>query len=153
MRIKADVEVLQQIPVFANSDEAHLQLLSFSAKQVELEAGSILFQKGMQAGAVYLVIEGKAEIYEDAEGAGEVIATAERGALLGEVSMVANSAYRVTVKTVSPFKAKRIERDLMLRMIAEFPEFGLGIMRNVALQLGRSLESLKELMPLFQAPA
>jgi CRP-like cAMP-binding protein len=153
MRVKADVEALQQIPLFANSDDVHLQLLSFSAKQVELEAGSVLFQKGVQGAAAYLVVEGTAEIYEDAEGNGHVIATAESGALLGEVSMIANVAYRVTVKAASTFKAKRIERDLILRLAAEFPEFGTSIMRNLALRLGRSVESLKEIAPLFQTQA
>lgn len=150
MRVKADVEVLQQIPLFADSDAVHLQLLSFSAKRVDLEAGSVLFQKGAVGAAAYLVLKGTAEIYEDAEAAGKVVATAESGALLGELSMIGNVAYGVTVKTASAFTAKRIDRDLFIRLAAEFPEFGTGIMRNIAVRLGRSVGALKDLRPLFQ---
>jgi CRP-like cAMP-binding protein len=151
MRVKADVEVLQQIPLFANSEAAHLQLLAFSSRQVELEPGGILFQKGAVGGSAYLLLTGAAEVYENQEGSGRIVATAESGALLGELAMIANVAYGVTVRAASVLSAKRIERDLFLRLVAEFPEFGAAIMRNVALRLGRSVEALKDIRPLFQA--
>jgi CRP-like cAMP-binding protein len=150
MRVKADVEVLKQIPLFTNSDAVHLQLLAFSSKRVDLEPGRILFQKGSSGAAAYLVLEGTAEIYEDAAATGKVVATAESGALLGELSMIANVAYGVTVKTTSAFAAKRFDREVFMRLTSEFPEFGMGVMRNIAVRLGRSIEGLKELTPLFQ---
>ena len=150
MRSRPDIEVLRQIPLFAGTDDIHLKFLSFSAKRVELEKGSVLFQKGTEGAAAYLVLAGTAEIYEDAEAAGRVVATAESGALLGELSMIANVAYGVTVKTASDFAAKRIDRDLFIRMAGEFPEFGMGIMRNIAERLGRSAGAFKGLRPLFQ---
>lgn len=150
MRSRPDIEVLRQIPLFAGTDDLHLKFLSFSAKRVELETGCVLFQKGTEGAAAYLVLTGTAEIYEDAEAAGRVVATAESGALLGELSMIANVAYGVTVKTASDFAAKRIDRDLFIRMAGEFPEFGMGIMRNIAERLGRSAGAFKELRPFFQ---
>jgi CRP-like cAMP-binding protein len=151
MRIKADVELLQQIPLFANSEAGHLQLLSFSAQQVELERGRILFRKGEQGAAAYLVLAGAVEVFADEQAQGEVIATAEGGALLGELSMIANAAYGVTVKTASALRAKKIDRSLFIRLAAEFPEFGMGVMRNIALRLGRSVARLDALRPLFHA--
>jgi hypothetical protein len=35
-------------------------------------------------------------------------------------------------------------------MAGEFPEFGMGIMRNIAERLGRSAGAFKELRPFFQ---
>jgi CRP-like cAMP-binding protein len=149
MRVKADVELLQQIPLFANSEAIHLQLLSFSAQHVELERGSILFRKGEQGAAAYLVLEGAVEVFADEQAEGEVIATAEGGALLGELSMIANAAYGVTVKTASLLKAKKIDRGLFIRLAGEFPEFGMGVMRNIALRLSRSVARLDALRPIF----
>jgi CRP-like cAMP-binding protein len=151
MRARADVELLQQIPLFADSEAVHLQLLAFSAPQVELEKGSILFRKGDQGAAAYLVLEGAAEVFADEAAAGEVIATAEGGALLGELSMIANAAYGVTVRTASALRAKRIDRGLFIRLAAEFPEFGMGVMRNIALRLSRSVHRLDSLRPLFHS--
>jgi CRP-like cAMP-binding protein len=151
MRVMTDIEVLRQIPLFAESDAVHLQLLSFSSERVDFNPGSILFQKGTVGAAAYFVLDGTAEIYEDAEAAGNVVATAESGALLGGLSMIAEVAYGVTVKTTSSFTAKRIDRDLFIRLAAEFPDFGLGIIRNIAVRLGRSVEALREIKPLFQS--
>jgi CRP-like cAMP-binding protein len=150
MRVKADVEVLQQNPLFANSDTAHLQLLAFSSKQVEVETGGILFQKGTAGGAAYLVLKGAVEVYENEEGSGRIVATAESGALLGELAMIANVAYGVTVKAAGALTAKRIDREMFMRLVAEFPEFGAAIMRNIAWRLGQSIELFKEVRPLFQ---
>jgi len=151
MRVKADVRVLQQIPLFADSDAGHLQLLSFASKRVELEKGSILFQKGTTGAAAYLVLEGTAEVYDTTEASGDVVATAESGALLGELSMIANVAYGVTVKTASTFAAQRIDRELFLRVAGEFPEFGAGILRKLASRLGLSVQAIAMVQPLFQA--
>ena len=151
MRVKADVRVLQQIPLFADSDAGHLQLLTFASKRVELEKGSILFQKGTTGAAAYLVLEGTAEIYDTAEAMGDVVATAESGALLGELSMIANVDYGVTVKTASAFAAQKIDRELFLRVAAEFPEFGAGILRKLAARVVMSIQSITTVRPLFQA--
>jgi CRP-like cAMP-binding protein len=101
MQVKADVRVLQQIPLFEDSDAGHLQLLSFASKRVELEKGSILFQKGTTGAAAYLVLEGTAEVYDTTEASGDVVATAESGALLGELSMIANVAFSASRRGVS----------------------------------------------------
>ena len=151
MRVKADVRVLRQIPLFSDSEEGHLQLLSFASQRIELEKGALLFRKGAQGGAAYLVLEGTAEVYDNPDAEGDVVATAEGGALLGELSMIANVAYGVTVKTTSAFAAQRIDRDLFLRVTAEFPEFGLGILRRLATRLGISVEALTTVRPLFQS--
>jgi CRP/FNR family cyclic AMP-dependent transcriptional regulator len=151
MQVKAEVELLQQIPLFANSDAVHLQFLAFSSRSVSLAAGGFLFRKGDKDAAAYLLLKGTAEIYDDAEGKGEVVATSEAGSLLGELSMIADAAYGVTVRATSALTAKRIDRELFIRLAAEFPEFGQSIMRNVAVRMDRSIHSLNELKMIFQS--
>jgi CRP-like cAMP-binding protein len=151
MRVKADVRVLQRIPLFADSEAGHLQLLSFASKRIELEKGSILFRKGTSGAAAYLILEGTAEVYESPEASGDVVATAESGALLGELSMIADVAYGVTVKTASLFAAQKIDRDLFLRVVSEFPEFGTAILQKLAARLDLSMEALSRVRPLFQS--
>ncbi len=45
MRVKADVEVLKQIPLFAGCEDAHLQVLAFSSTRVELPARTSAVQE------------------------------------------------------------------------------------------------------------
>jgi CRP/FNR family cyclic AMP-dependent transcriptional regulator len=148
-RVKADAEILSQIPLFAGAEAAHLQLLAFTSTRVELEAEQILFRKGDKGAAAYLVLEGKAEVYDNAEGTGNVVATIESGALLGELSMIADIPYAVTVKTVSAFAAQRIERNIFVRVATEFPEFGERVMRNLAKKVETSAAAFRSAKPLF----
>lgn len=150
MRVKADVDILRQIPLFAGCEPAHLQLLSFSSKRVELGANRILIKKGTKGGAAYLVLEGTAEVFENANAAGSVVATVEGGALLGELAMIADLPYGLTVKTTSAFAAQRIERDLFLRVASEFPEFAMQVIRNMNGKLDQSVQALGSVKRLFE---
>ncbi len=72
-------------------------------------------------------------------GAGSVVARIDSRVFLGELSMIIDAAYSITVKAASTLAAQRIERDLFLRVAAEFPEFSLQVMKNLSGKLGRSM--------------
>lgn len=150
MRVKADVDILRQIPLFAGTDPAHLQLLSFSSNRTEIETGRILLRQGDRGSAAYLVLDGAAEVYEDPDAAGTIVATIERGAFIGELSMVADLPYGVTVKTVSPVAAQRIDSKLFLRVVAEFPEFGALIVRNMTGKLYNTAAAFDHVKCMFE---
>jgi CRP-like cAMP-binding protein len=150
MRVKADVEILEQIPLFAGCEKAHLQILAFSSTRVQLPEGRLLFKKGTQGAAGFVILEGGADVYDDAHGAGDVVARIEGRAFLGELSMITDAAYTVTVRTASALAAQRIERDLFLRVATEFPEFSLRVMKNLSGKLGRSVAQLTEVKHLFE---
>ena len=148
MRVKADVEILEQIPLFAGCDKAHLQILAFSSTRLQLPEGDILFRKGTQGAAGFVVLEGEADLYDDL-GSGHVVARIGGGAFLGELSMITNAPYGVTVRTASELAAQRIERDLFFRVAAEFPEFSLKVMQNLSGKLGQTVARFREIQHLF----
>ena len=149
MRIQADVEILEQIPLFAGCDKAHLQILAFSSTRVQLPQGRLLFKKGTQGEAGFVILEGAANVYDDVHGAVNLVARVDGRAFLGELSMITNAAYPATVRAASELAAQRIERELFLRVAAEFPEFSLKVMKNLSGKLDRSVAQLKEVKHLF----
>jgi CRP-like cAMP-binding protein len=149
MQIKADVEILEQIPLFAGCDRAHLQILAFSSSRIEVEDGRFLIRKGTHGAAGFVILEGEADVFEDAHGAGRVMARIGGRTFLGELSMITDAAYAVSVRAAGPLVAQRIERDLFLRIAAEFPEFGLRVAKNLSGKLGQSISALKAVRPLF----
>ncbi len=149
MRVKADVQMLKQIPLFAGCQDTHLQVLAFSSDRVEIPEGRLLLKKGTRGAAGFVVLEGEAEVYDDANGAGNVLARIGTCVFLGELSMITDAAYGITVKAVSMLAAQRIERELFLRVAAEFPEFSLQVMENLSSKLGRSMAELGEVRGRF----
>ena len=65
MNLTKDVEVLRDIPLFANVKPAKLKLLAFTSERLEYLSGDELFHQGDYGDAGYIILEGKADILVD----------------------------------------------------------------------------------------
>lgn len=141
MSVRADVETFRDIPIFAECDPVHLQLLSFSAVRESHDTGDAVIRQGGQDNAAYLILSGHVELSSAEAGP---FGTAGPGALLGEVAMIGASPYSGTAIALEPVTVARIDRELFMRVAAEFPEFGAAVYRALARKLERSVHALAE---------
>lgn len=139
MSVRADIDTFRNIPIFSECDPVHLQLLAFSAVRQAYESGDAVIRQGGQDAAAYLILSGSVDL--STREAGHV-GTAGPGALLGEVAMIGGSAYSSTGIAAEPVSAVRIDRELFMRVAAEFPEFGAAVFRALARKLEGSVSEL-----------
>ncbi len=117
----------------------HLQLLAFSSVREAYDTGDAVIRQGAQDAAAYLILSGSVELSTAEAGR---FGSAGPGALLGEVSMIGGSPYSSTGIALEPVTAARIDRELFMRVAAEFPEFGAAVFRALARKLERSVSEL-----------
>lgn len=141
MRVKSEAELLRQVPLFADADPAHLQIIAFAAPPVDVLPGAMLCQAGDSAPAAFLILSGTAEILS---ADGGLIGTAGPGAFIGERTLLSGAPLAVSLKAVDALKAVRIEHSLVMRVAGEFPEFAQGMARALSERLDATLEALKE---------
>jgi CRP/FNR family cyclic AMP-dependent transcriptional regulator len=144
MSVRSHVEILRRVPLFADADIVHLQVLAFATEVVELPPGQFLFREGERAGAAYLILEGEAHVSRREERAQSVVATPERSALVGELTMLADTPCYASVRATSPIKAIRIPRDLFYRVAQEFPGFAAHVARAMTRRLEGTMADLRE---------
>lgn len=147
MSTRREIELLCQVPLFADIDPVQLQVLVFSAQRVEFAAEETLFAAGDLAGAGHLVLNGQGEVLRPKGGEGlepACVATVDAGAFLGEMAMIANLPAAVTVRAQTPMQVLRIGHDLFLRVCGEFPEIGAKVLEALAHRLETSMEELRE---------
>jgi CRP-like cAMP-binding protein len=145
MSVRADADTLRSIPIFSDCEPVHLQLLAFSAVRQELAAGELLVKQGLRGQAAYLILSGRADLTSgDAH-----IGWAGPGAMLGEVAMIADTAYAVSARASEPLSAARIDRALFMRLAAEYPEFGRAVFDALARKLDHSMGELGEVRTAF----
>jgi CRP-like cAMP-binding protein len=65
MTLTKDVEVLRNIPLFAKLEPATLKLLAFTSDRLRYLSGDELFHQGDYGDAVYIILDGKADILVD----------------------------------------------------------------------------------------
>jgi len=139
MSIKVDTAALGDLPLFRDCDPVALKVLTFAAEKQEFATGEEITTFGKKARAAFLILDGKAQIYEGED----YIAMAEAGALLGEVAMLASGPYSITAKAYGTVMTLRISHELFLRVAGEFPEFGGKVLQNLGDRLGQHLRELE----------
>lgn len=116
-----------------------MQVLCFAAEKQEFASGEDIITQGKKARAVFLVLDGKAQLSTTET----QLATAEPGALLGELAMLNSGPYSITAKAVGTVFCLRISHELFLRVSKEYPAFGAKVLQNLGDRLGHHLRELE----------
>jgi CRP/FNR family cyclic AMP-dependent transcriptional regulator len=143
MSIKEEVEVLKAIPLFSKMEPAKLKLLAFTSQRLTFEAGQSLFAQGDPGDAAYIVLEGDADVSINTPQGPVTVATVGRHAILGEVAILCEVPRTATVTAKSRPTTLRIDKDLFFRLVNEFPQMAVEIMRELARRLEHTNEQLR----------
>ena len=144
LMLKDEVQTLRQVPLFAGVAPAKLKLLAFASDRVSYRSGEILFHQGDPGDAAYVILEGKADILADANGGQIKIAELSDNAIVGEIAILCDVSRTATVKAAGPLEALRIRKDDFLKLLADYPDMMLEILRSLAQRLTRTTSELTE---------
>ncbi len=144
MSIKQEVDLLRRIPLFENIDLAKIKLLAFASERICFEQGNELCTQGEIGDAAYVIIDGEADVTVENNGQATVVATLGKNAFVGEISILTDVPRTATVTAKTRVEALRITKELFYRMISEFPQMGLEIMRVLSLRLADTTRDLTE---------
>ena len=62
MSLNEEVELLRNIPLFAQLEPSKLKLLAFTAERITYEPDQVLFNQGDVGDAAYIIVEGAAKV-------------------------------------------------------------------------------------------
>ncbi len=149
MSVRADAETLRSIPIFADCDPVHLQVIAFASERQQFKAGEPLIIQGQPATSSFLILSGEADLLIEQSGTEETIGSAGPGALVGEVAMIGGGACSVTARAKVPVSTAKINRSLFMRVAEEYPEFGKTVFRALGGKLDGSISDLLSAQVLF----
>ncbi len=138
MSLAEEVELLKRIPLFANIDTSKLKLLAFTSERVRFPAGQVLCRQGEMGRAAFIIIDGEADVIVDAETGPLTVASVGRNDFVGEIAILCDVPRTATVQARTDVTALVIAKDQFFRMITEFPQMAIEIMRVLALRLERT---------------
>lgn len=144
MSLNEEVELLRNIPMFAKLEPSKLKLLAFTSERMTYEAEQLFFRQGDMGDAAYLIIEGEADVLVDTPTGELNVATLGRNDFVGEIAILCDVPRTATVRAKSRTVTLRISKDLFFRLIAEFPEMSVEIMRELASRLDDTTNKLRD---------
>jgi CRP/FNR family cyclic AMP-dependent transcriptional regulator len=130
--IKEEVDLLRRIPLFANVEASKLKLLAFTSERIAFEAGHVLFNQGDLGDAAYIVIEGEAEVLVSGPAGPIQVAVLGRNAIVGEIAILCDVPRTATIKARQRLVCLRISKELFLRLLNEFPQIAIAVVRELA---------------------
>ena len=144
MGLEQEVEVLRRIPLFANIEPARLKLMAFASERMIFKPDQALCREGDPGDAAYIIVEGKADILKDTVDGPVKVAEVGRNAIIGEIAILIDVPRTASVVATDELTALKITPDLFYRLIADFPEMGVEIMRVLARRLEETTDKLGE---------
>lgn len=144
MSIDQEVEILRRIPIFAKIDPAKLKLMAFASERVTYKPGQALFKQGERGEAAFIVLQGTADILIDGSDGPLRVASLSENEIIGEIAILCDIPRTATVRAATELVTLRITADLFFRMIMDFPEMGVEVMRVLAHRLEQTTAQLRQ---------
>ena len=132
MGIEADVQALQQVPLFSGFSAEQLRLVAFGTERLSMGKGRELYREGDDADCGFLIMSGLVSLYEDREGSRSIVGTADAGTLLGEFALIAPTKRPTGAVTAEDCEVMRISRTLVRRVLEEYSDIAIRLHQQLS---------------------
>lgn len=145
MSLNEEVELLRNIPLFAALQPAKLKLLAFTSQRLTFAAGHSVFHQGEVGDSAYIIVTGEANVIIETPSGPFKVATLGKNDFVGEIAILCNVPRTATITAASELTTLRISKDLFVKLLAEFPEMAVEMLRVLAQRLERTTADLLEI--------
>ena len=144
MTLAEEVELLKKIPLFTNVETSKLKLLAFTSERVSFHAGDVLFKQSEIGTCAYIIISGEADVIVETPAGSLTVAKVGTNDFVGEIAILCDVPRTATVRARTEMTTLCISKDLFFRMVTEFPQMAVEIMRVLAQRLENTTRQLRE---------
>jgi CRP-like cAMP-binding protein len=132
--VKADVDVLRRVPLFAGLADDDLGRIAGAASEVEFPAGQVLVQPGAAGSGMFFIAEGTAVV----ETKGDRVELGP-GQFFGELALISEDTRRTArVRAKTPIRCLALDRASFRTLVADHPEVAAALLE---VALGRLAEN------------
>jgi len=142
MHLDTDVDILQKLPIFSGMDYEHLSMIAFSSERLLFQRGERLMLDGQVGHAAYVILSGSAEIIEGS-GSSRRIHHVGPGVMVGELAMLVEFTFSSTAIASDELEVLELSRELMHRMMMQFPPIAEYFSMRIHGRLSRMVEELR----------
>ena len=132
-KVKLAEEVLEHLSLFQGLDEAFRKDLARTAKQIRVEKGECVFERGQQALGLYVVVTGRVKLSIPAVAKKEkVIEFIGPGQAVGEAVMFMDQPYLINAHALEDCMLLWIDKKKIVHAIESFPHFAINVITNLS---------------------
>lgn len=139
-----DPQLLEDIQFFELHDDEDRKALAKVLDHIELKEGKTLFETGDRGERLYIVCNGKVEIYiRNVAGEKIVLTVAEKGDLFGELSMLDSGPRTATAVALQDTDLIVLNRDNLLLFFQKKPDAALDMIAAMGAMIRKADDILR----------
>lgn len=139
MSLQEQVRLLSMVDVLGPLSEGELEDLAKRVPDTHLGEGDVLYTPQDGAERLFVLKEGRVQVYEVNRGGEEVtLSVVEDGNVFGEMALTGQSLQGVYVRALVPSTVVSLKREELESLIVKKPEVGLRLVRELAERLRAS---------------
>ncbi|WP_349360118.1 cyclic nucleotide-binding domain-containing protein [Stappia sp.] len=142
MTLEAEVDALRKVPLFRGIDATKLRLLAFISDRTHFAAGEELCRQGEDGDSAFIILDGEADVRVRTSDGEKTVARLEQYAIVGEIAILCDVPRTATVVAATEMDVLTVSKDDFLRLLKEFPDMSLEVMRTLAQRLERTTQDL-----------
>ncbi len=143
MSLNEEVDLLRQIPMFQKVEQSKLKLLAFTSERLVFQPDEVVCEQGEPGDSMYVIVDGDADVIVNLPAGPLTVAQLHKNSFFGEIAILCDIPRTATVKATSKLTTLRITTDLFYRLVSEFPQMTIEIMREIAARLDRTTQDLQ----------
>jgi CRP/FNR family cyclic AMP-dependent transcriptional regulator len=138
------IEALRSVPLFASLGDEDARTLRGLLKVRRLPRGALLFQQGDAGDAMFLIEEGRVQIYiTDEEGEEVTLAELARGDFFGEMALVEGKPRTANARATEDARLASLAREDFLGFVRRNSDVALAMVSAISDRLRRTDELLR----------
>ena len=142
-----DKEALRNIGLFQLLDEREIKALAQELDELDILAGQLVFSQGDQGGKMFIIQEGRVELFLYDKGNERVsLGFLADGDFFGEFSLLDNEPRSASVKALENTNLFVVDRNDILMLIKPHPDAGLDMMEILSRRIRESNNLVQERM-------
>jgi CRP/FNR family cyclic AMP-dependent transcriptional regulator len=141
-----DVSVLKYIPLFSELGEHDLTEISKVAVRQEFKKDNMILIEEEVGSTMFIILDGRVKISRISDEGREVILSIlSEGDFFGEMSILDGQTRSANVVTLGDSKILVIRREEFLKMLRDYPQIAINLLKELAHRLRRSDSQIKSL--------
>lgn len=144
MNLNEEVELLKGVPIFAKMEPAKLKLLAFTSERMNFAESQEVCHQGDPGDAMYVILGGAADVLIDTPKGQIRVAELKKNGFFGETAILCDVPRTATIKASQDLSTLKISKDMFYRLVAEFPQMAIEVMRELAHRVEETNNKLRE---------
>ena len=143
---KLNTGLLATLGPLRSLTEGQIDELRPHLRDVNVGQGDNVFCEGEPGNALFIIVEGQAEVSKASNGGARVLATVHEGGVLGEISLIVDNRRSATATALTPMKLLKLPKPRYTKLMAEDSVPALKLTLALTQVLSKRLRNLDELL-------